>query len=177
MKLEVGQNISIQSYKHDGTLHRTWLTSKVLAVHEDHFVVANNRTWVVEADGRRWYTREPAICFFYTKRWYNVIAMIRKSGIYYYCNLASPSLYDGEAIKNIDYDLDVKVFPDGKEIILDEDEYEEHGKQMDYSDAIKDVVETSLKNLLEVIDRKEYPFDTTCVQDYFEKYLVMLRSK
>ena len=177
MKLEVGQNISIQSYKHDGTLHRTWLTSKVLAVHEDHFVVANNRTWVVEADGRRWYTREPAICFFYTKRLYNVIAMIRKSGIYYYCNLASPSLYDGEAIKNIDYDLDVKVFPDGKEIILDEDEYEEHGKLMDYSDAIKDVVETSLKNLLEVIERKEYPFDTTRVQDYFEKYLVMLRSK
>lgn len=177
MKLEVGQNISIQSYKHDGTLHRTWLTSKVLAVHEDHFVVANNRTWVVEADGRRWYTREPAICFFYTKRWYNVIAMIRKSGIYYYCNLASPSLYDGEAIKNIDYDLDVKVFPDGKEIILDEDEYAEHGKYMDYSDAVKQVIEKSLKNLLEVINRKEYPFDTLLVQDYFEKYLVMLRTK
>ena len=31
--------------------------------------------------------------------------------------------------------------------------------------------------LLEVIERKEYPFDTTRVQDYFEKYLVMLRSK
>ena len=50
--------------------------------------------------------------------------MIRKTGIHYYCNIASPSLYDGEAIKNIDYDLDVKVAPNGKSIILDEEEYE-----------------------------------------------------
>ena len=67
--------------------------------------------------------------------------MIRKTGIYYYCNLASPSLYDGEAIKNIDYDLDVKLFPDGRIEILDEDEYEQHGREMGYSEPLKHAVE------------------------------------
>jgi len=177
MKLEVGQNVTIQSYKHDGTLHRTWLTSKILAVFPDHFVVANNRTWVVEADGRRWFTREPAICFFYTNRWYNVIAMIRKTGIYYYCNIASPSLYDGEAIKNIDYDLDVKVFPDGKEVILDEDEYIDHSVLMEYSEDLKEVIELGMDNILKVIHKGEYPFNESIIQSYYEQYIAQNHQK
>jgi len=177
MKFEVGQNITIQSYKHDGTLHRTWLTSKVLAVHSDHFVVANNRTWVVEADGRRWFTREPAICFFYTNRWYNVIAMVRKTGIYYYCNIASPSLYDGEAIKNIDYDLDVKVFPDGNELILDEDEYIDHSVLMEYSEELKEVIELGMEEILEVIHNGEYPFKEDVIQTYLEQYISLNHQK
>ena len=36
--------------------------------------------------------------------------MIRDNGISYYCNLASPFVLDKEALKYIDYDLDVKVF-------------------------------------------------------------------
>jgi protein associated with RNAse G/E len=177
MKLEIGQNVTIQSYKHDGSLHRTWLYSKVLDIKEDHFVVVNNKTWVVEADGRRWFTREPAVCFFYTNRWYNIISMIRKNGIYYYCNLASPSLYDGEAIKNIDYDLDVKVFPDQTDVILDEDEYLEHGKTMNYSEDVKAIVEHNLEELLKTIRSRQYPFDESVIQAYFRDYLAMMQHR
>ena len=67
------------------------------------------------------------------KKWYNVICMIRKTGVYYYCNIASPTLYDGEALKYIDYDLDLKVFPDGNYRVLDEEEYRQHEKQMNYT--------------------------------------------
>lgn len=177
MKLEIGQNVVIQSYKHDGSLHRTWLYSKVLDVKDDHFVVVNNKTWVVESDGRRWFTREPAVCFFYTNRWYNVISMIRKNGIYYYCNLASPSLYDGEAIKNIDYDLDVKVFPDQSHVILDEDEFEVHGLKMSYSKELKEVVLDGLDSLLSTIQEQDYPFNEEVIQAYFKTYLDMIQKK
>lgn len=177
MQLEIGQNVMIQSYKHDGSLHRTWLYSKVIDVTEEYYVVVNNKTWVIEADGRRWFTREPAVCFFYTKRWYNVISMIRKNGIYYYCNLASPSLYDGEAIKNIDYDLDVKVFPDKTDLILDEDEYLEHGAKMDYSEETKTIVETSLQELLKQIRTESFPFKEEVIQAYFKDYLALLQQR
>ena len=50
--------------------------------------------------------------------------MIRDNGISYYCNLASPYILDQEALKYIDYDLDVKVFADGEKKLLDVDEYE-----------------------------------------------------
>ena len=108
-----GSSVYIQSFKHDGSLHRTWCKGFIIDADEERIVAVTNKAWVIEANGRRWFTREPAVCFLYQHQWFNVISMIRKSGIYYYCNLATPSIYDGEAIKNIDYDLDVKLYPDG----------------------------------------------------------------
>ena len=171
MNLELGQNVIIQSYKHDGSLHRSWLYSTVLDIFDDYVVVYNNKTWVIEADGRRWFTREPAICFFYTNRWYNVISMIRKTGIHYYCNIASPSLYDGEAIKNIDYDLDVKIFPEYKYVILDEDEYIQHGKKMEYSDELKIVIQNQMSHLINQIEAHNQPFNEELIYAYHQKYL------
>ncbi len=56
--------------------------------------------------------------------------------MYYYCNLSSPFVCDEEALKYIDYDLDIKVYPNGKYHLLDEDEYEQHMRQMNYSSDI-----------------------------------------
>jgi protein associated with RNAse G/E len=175
--LVIGQSVSIQTYKHDGSIHRTWLNAKVLDIRDDHVVLINNRTWVVESDGRRWFTREPAISFFFARRWYNIIAMIRKNGITYYCNIASPTLYDGEAVKNIDYDLDVKVLPDGTDILLDEDEYDLHGQQMGYSAEMKDVIEAHLAELLDRVRSQAHPFDNALIHAYFESYQALKKAK
>ena len=64
MKLEVGQNVIIQSFKHDGSLHRSWLYSTVLDVFDNYVVVYNNNTWVIESDGRRWFTENQLFAFF-----------------------------------------------------------------------------------------------------------------
>ena len=129
----VGKKVLIHCYKHDGSIHRCWAKGFILDENDDHFIAINNRTLVTESDGRMWHTREPAICYFPKNKWYNVICMIRKTGVYYYCNIASPTLYDGEALKYIDYDLDLKVFPDNNYRVLDEEEYKQHAKQMNYS--------------------------------------------
>lgn len=69
--------------------------------------------------------------------------MIRKTGVYYYCNIASPTLYDGEALKYIDYDLDLKVFPDNNYRVLDEEEYKQHAKQMNYSKELDRILKNN----------------------------------
>ena len=148
MEIQEREYVYIQSYKHDGSLHRTWAKGYVIEANERRIVAVTNKTLVSESDGRKWVTREPAICFFYPDKWYNVICMIRKSGIHYYCNLASPSLYDGEAIKNIDYDLDVKVSPTGKTTLLDEDEYQEHSAEMGYSQKLDKAIHHGLDRLM-----------------------------
>ena len=102
--------VYIYSYKHDGSLHRTWTKGYVLEADEDKCIVVNNKTLVSESDGRKWFTREPAIWFFFPKLWFNAICMIRKTGVYYYCNLASPYLYDKEAIKYIDYEKHTMIY-------------------------------------------------------------------
>ena len=96
---EAGTEQYLQSFKHNGSLHRTWCKGYIVESDEKRIVAVTNKTWVIESDGRRWLTREPAVCFFWPDRWYNVISMIRKGGVYYYCNLASPTLFDGESIK------------------------------------------------------------------------------
>ena len=53
--------IIIQAYKHNEELHRQWTHSYVLCDDEDYFVLASIRAAVVESDGRKWHTKEPAI--------------------------------------------------------------------------------------------------------------------
>lgn len=103
---EEGSQIRIKSYKHNGSLHRVWEDSLVLKGTETVTIVANDQTQVWESDGRYWKTQEPAICYFHAQYWFNVIGMLRNDGIHYYCNISSPYIYEENALKYIDYDLD-----------------------------------------------------------------------
>ena len=176
-ELKIGDSVFVQSYKHNGSLHRTWSKALVVDVLDDCYVVVTDHTWVVESDKRRWLTREPAICFYYKDKWFNIISMVRKSGIYYYCNVASPSLYDGEAIKNIDYDLDVKVFPDDTYMVLDENEFEYHCHKMNYPDKVKQICLNAKDELIEMVKKKQKPFEFSYINDYIMKYFELLFEK
>ena len=93
MSLE-GKWIEVQGYKHDGRMHRIWDSVYVVEDNEEYIAVASLKTKVVEHDFRVWYTKEPAVMIFFKKRWRNVIAMLKKSGLTYYVNLASPYIID-----------------------------------------------------------------------------------
>lgn len=177
MKLHEKEYVYIQSFKHDGSLHRTWAMGYVIEANDKRIVAVTNKTLVSESDGRKWVTREPAVCFFYPDKWYNVICMIRKTGIHYYCNLASPSIYDGEAIKNIDYDLDVKVSPIGKTALLDEDEYEAHKIQMNYSDDLGKAIHRGLDRLMVDIRLRNSPFEHREISALYDKYLKYMEEE
>lgn len=168
--------LDIISYKHDGQLHRVW--KNVVKIHEsdDLVVLINNRVDVIDGDGRRWRTREPAICYFYKKFWFNVICMIRTNDIYYYCNLSSPFVEDVEGLKYIDYDLDVKLFPDGEVILLDRDEFAFNIKDLNYSDDILNIIKYNLNILLKKIEKREEPFNPKYVYAWYKKYIKYLKK-
>ncbi|MEN1970192.1 DUF402 domain-containing protein [Lentibacillus sp. N15] len=169
---KAGSKIQIHSYKHNGQLHRIWENSLVLKGTESIVIVANDKTEVIESDGRTWVTREPAICYFHAKVWFNIIGMLRNDGIYYYCNIGSPFVYDREALKYIDYDLDVKVYPDMTFDILDEDEYEEHKAQMGYPLVIDRILYKNLDVLLRWIRQRKGPFAADFIDEWYERYLL-----
>ena len=172
-----GSYISIIAYKHDGHIRRSWDQGFVLEADEDHFVIVTNKTWVKDDDGHHWYTREPAICYFYTHKWFNVIAMARESGTYYYCNLASPALYDGEAVKYIDYDLDYKIFPDGRMVLLDEDEYALHTREMNYPQEIDAILKKYMAMIVQMKEKDEIPFNEEYNVQMFHNYLAKLSQQ
>ncbi|SDC04920.1 hypothetical protein SAMN05421734_1048 [Pelagirhabdus alkalitolerans] len=168
---KIGSPMQIKSYKHNGQLHRTWQETTILKATSTRIIGANDRTRVLESDGRSWLTREPAICFFYTEHWFNVISMLRADGIHYYCNISSPFVFEDGAVKYIDYDLDVKVFPDMTYTLLDEDEYELHSQQMNYPQEIDRVLWDSVEELTHMIRQRKGPFSHEKVEQLYELFL------
>lgn len=172
-----GHWLAIQCYKHDGSLHRCWDRGLILANNDDFTVIATKRAKVVEANGRRWFTKEPAVTIFSKKEWWNVICMFKGEGICYYCNIASPAIVDYRMIKYIDYDLDAKLFPDGTLRILDEKEYLKHKEKYGYSEELDEVLKYSMKEVLAKMERHEFPFCDEKIRDYYSKFLRVLEKK
>lgn len=169
--IEPGMWIQIQSFKHDGSLHRSWDQGLVLEINDDFIVVASKKTRVTEADGRVWYTREPAVTFFSRKFWYNVIAMMKEEGISFYCNIASPSLVDDQIIKYIDYDLDLKLYPSNLIKILDEREYEHHKEKYHYSDKLDFILKKEVQYIYKMMKKRVFPFHEGKIHEYYEDFL------
>ena len=162
--------VKIHSYKHDKKIHRVWNNVTVLDFNDEVLIVGNYKARVVESNGRYWNTKEPAICFFYNNEWFNVIAMMKEDGIHYYCNISSPYVYDDEAIKYIDYDLDLRVDSKFNYRILDKDEYKYHAKIMEYPEKLKVVIESSLDKVIDMVKRRVGPFDLEVVMKYYNEY-------
>ncbi len=173
----MNNKIELISYKHNGDLHRVWQQAFVVKETNDSMIVINDRVNVVDGDGRRWKTKEPAVCYFYKNFWFNIICMLRNNSIYYYCNLSSPYVRDVEGLKYIDYELDVKVFPSGDCLILDRDEFEFNKIDMNYPPELVNIIEKQLQVLLDRIEKKMDPFNLECVLKDYEAYQQIKKSK
>ena len=169
-ELKIGDCLKIHCYKHDGRIHRAWEEATILYYDDNVLVCGNNKTKVTEGDGRSHKTKEPAIMFFYKDSWFNVIGQLKKQGLFYYCNIASPYIIDENVIKYIDYDLDLRVFPDGGYKVLDRNEYKYHKELMGYSNELDKVLTSELTRLIELKKKDLSPFSKENVFNYYEIY-------
>jgi protein associated with RNAse G/E len=63
---------------------------------------------------------------YYTDRWYNIFEIHaveddRLRG--WYCNITAPAQLDGDTLSYVDLALDLLVYPDLRQFVLDEDEF------------------------------------------------------
>jgi len=66
--------------------------------------------------------------YYYTDRWYNIFAIHdhndgKVKG--WYCNIGKPAVIEDGVVSYVDLALDLWVSADGKQTVLDEDEFEE----------------------------------------------------
>jgi predicted RNA-binding protein associated with RNAse of E/G family len=68
---------------------------------------------------------------FFTDRWYNIFAIHARDDDHlrgWYCNIGRPAVWESEngrlALSYEDLALDLLIYPDGKQLVLDEDEFE-----------------------------------------------------
>lgn len=168
-QLKIGSKLPIFAYKHNKELHRMWMSSTIIKKEKNLIILGNLRTKVIESNGKSWMTKEPSITFFSSKYFFNIIAMLKHEGIYFYCNLSSPSVIDKEGLKYIDYDLDVRVTPDFNYSILDENEYKQNQVDYHYPDELKKIIDNHLKILLKQIEERQMPFNHNYILKLYEQ--------
>ncbi len=65
--------------------------------------------------------------YYYTDRWYNIFTVHdRDNGNVkgWYCNVSLPAVFEDDIVSYVDLALDLWVSTDGKQTVLDEDEFE-----------------------------------------------------
>ena len=85
-------------------------------------------------------------------------------------NMPSPYIIDGKSIKYIDYDLDLRVFPDGSFKVLDRGEYKYHKSIMNYPEKVDIILKEELTNLINQVRNKEGIFSPGVVEEYSKIY-------
>ncbi|MEJ2600697.1 MAG: DUF402 domain-containing protein [Anaerolineales bacterium] len=92
---------------------------------------------------------------YYTYRWYNIYEIHAAKDDQlrgWYCNVGKPAEFDGDTLSYVDLALDLLVFPDGRQIILDQDEF----AQMEISDHVRQQALRALGELQSRFQEKEF---------------------
>jgi uncharacterized protein len=156
--------ITVNSRKLDGTIRRSWNCELV----ED---LGSLMTFVGKFDED---VRHPDLGhikkgtvsyeYYWRDRWYSIFRFHEPSGSLrnFYCNINMPPRFENGVLDYIDLDIDVVVWPDFSYVILDRDEFERNASLLNYSSEVKEKVEATLNELLELIESRYLPvFATT----------------
>ncbi len=99
--------------------------------------------------------------YFWLDRWYNIFRFHEPDGSFrnYYCNFAMPPILENGVLDYVDLDIDILVWPAGRYEVVDLDDFESNGLKYDYPKEIRQRSEKSVKEMFEMIERREFPFD------------------
>ena len=97
---------------------------------------------------------DPFVEMYYSDRWYNIFEIHdRDSGEIkgWYCNVTRPAELNKSEICFVDLALDLFVYPDGRQLVLDEDEFEQLNPDAELRSQAYDALE-ELKRLVRPLD-------------------------
>jgi uncharacterized protein (DUF952 family)/protein associated with RNAse G/E len=102
---------------------------------------------------------------YWPDRYFNVIRLEEPGhGLTgYYCNIAAPVQFDGDNVRYVDLQLDVRVYvaADGSMTwaLLDEDEFEAARLHYGYDEALVARCHEAVAQIVAMVEAREFPFD------------------
>ncbi|MHB0869027.1 MAG: DUF402 domain-containing protein [Chloroflexota bacterium] len=100
--------------------------------------------------------------YYYSDRWFNIFQVFGTNGTMkgWYCNICKPAQFLDHQIDFVDMVLDVFVYPDGRSMVLDQEEFQEKRLGGLYSPEDARKAEEAVVQLLEMARRREHPFES-----------------
>jgi uncharacterized protein len=155
------KEIIINSRKFDGRIHRTWKARLLDETEELYSFVGVFESEVKHVNLGVIRRGTVSYEYYWKNRWFNVFRFHEPEGGLrnFYCNINQPPHFAGGVLDYIDLDIDVLIWEDFSLEILDEDEFAENARRYKVPEKIKTRARDSLAELLQLIERREFPFD------------------
>ena len=156
------RTIRVEKAKYDGTIQAAW-ESELL----DHAapllrsVVPGGRP-VYVPDQSHWVESgqtTSAVELYFEDRWYNVWHLRDDTTTLWYCNVAMPASFDGQTLRWVDLDIDIRCYRDGVPEVLDEDEFEQHRIELGYPAEVVERALAARDEALRLAREQAFPFD------------------
>ena len=157
----INKNITINSLKYDGEIHRSWSAE----LHEENNSlltffgkfekeVKHSKLGVIR---RNTLSYE----YYWLDRWYNIFRFHEPEGNLrnFYCNINLPPIFENGVLNYIDLDIDILVWKDFDYQILDLDEFKENASKFSYPKTVKEKCIQTVKELEHLIKSRQFPFD------------------
>jgi protein associated with RNAse G/E len=158
---QMNRIIQVTSAKPDGSGSKEWLAQ---IVHQaDNLIVIEAKFPVSINHPQLGYIPAGTTSFeyYWLDRWYNVFRFPYPTGnfVTFYCNVATPPIFDGQNIKYTDLDLDLIVKQDGSWEIIDVAEFRYNALKYHYDQTIRQNAWDALNELVSLVDQGAFPFD------------------
>ena len=153
--------IEINSRKFDGKIHRSWKGEQF-----------KQKGTMISLEGKFEDSIEHPLLgvirrgtisheFYWFDRWYSVFRFHEPDGSLrnFYCNINMPPKFENGILDYVDLDIDLYVLKDFSYQILDLDEFEENARRFAYPLYVREKVETSLNELISLLDARKFPFE------------------
>jgi protein associated with RNAse G/E len=160
----IARPVNILGMTYDGQPH--WRHIAYLLQEGDGiFVTTTLAGTMVETERGPWESPFDTRGHYWPDRWYNVIRLDQPEGGSlngFYCNVATPAEFDGETLRYVDLQLDVRVFAqaDGglRYEIWDEDEFEAATERYGYPDEVIRQARAAVEELVRLVEARAFPF-------------------
>ncbi|MDQ3321426.1 MAG: DUF402 domain-containing protein [Acidobacteriota bacterium] len=152
---------TINSRKFDGVIHRSW-KAELIEQTESLLTFAGRFEKEITHPNLGVIRRGTmSYEFYWTNRWYNIFRFHEPEGDLrnFYCNVNQPPVCAGNVLDYVDLDIDVLVWKDLSFEILDLDEFKDNSETFNYSTELKNNVNDSLNEILNLIKNKSFPFN------------------
>lgn len=152
--LKVGDVISVQACKADGTIYRSWYAT-IEHIDTDVLVtVAPPNQPVFDLKRTQYFTVHPLRAYYWFEKHYNLIEVFETTGelLEIYINVASQPEWTNGVLKFKDHELDISKYPPKPAELIDEDEFAEAVLKYNYSTEFQDKMYAIARESLEIAE-------------------------
>ena len=156
------RRVQIHATNHDGSNH--WRhPARLMEANDGIVITATEAGLEVESERGIFVSIFNTTGHYWPDRWFNAIRLEEpgKGLVGFYCNIATPAEFDGETLRYVDLQLDVRVFVDAgvwRYEVWDEDEFEAARERYGYDEALVERCRRAVAEVIELVEARVFPF-------------------